>query len=52
VKKKPTPARKRFDDVPYDPRDKAATHAFWKDAIPHTGIAELRAKLKQTKRSK
>jgi len=31
--------------VPYNPRSRKETLEFWKDAIPHTGIADLRAKL-------
>ena len=38
---------KRFGrtDVPYDPKNKKEVDAFWKGAIKHTGVAELRAKL-------
>ena len=35
----PTPE----SDVPYNPRNKAATLKYWKGAIAHQGVAELRA---------
>ena len=41
---KRTSARTRHTDVPYDPDDLEATRAFWKKAIAHTGLGELRAK--------
>ena len=31
-------------DVPYNPKSKAAVAEFWKGAVPHVGIQELRAK--------
>ena len=37
-------ARKPAKDVPYDPKDREATLAFWSKAIAHTGLEELRAK--------
>jgi uncharacterized protein (DUF4415 family) len=30
--------------VPYDPKDRRETLAFWKGGIAHKGVAELRAK--------
>lgn len=41
---KRTSARTRRVDVPYDPRSKAATDRFWKDATAHQGVPELRAR--------
>lgn len=41
---KRTTARTHSTDVPYDPKDKAATLKFWEGATAHTGLAELRAK--------
>lgn len=41
---KPTSARTRNSDVPYDPSNEAETEAFWSTATPHHGVAELRAK--------
>ena len=35
----------RRNDVPYDPKNREETLAFWKNGIKHTGIAELREKL-------
>lgn len=37
-------ARTRKADVPYNPKDKAATLKFWEGATSHKGVAELRAK--------
>jgi uncharacterized protein (DUF4415 family) len=34
----------RRRDVPYNPKNRAATLRYWKSAIPHRGVAELRAK--------
>jgi uncharacterized protein (DUF4415 family) len=31
--------------VPYNPNNKKEVDAFWKGAVKHTGIEELRAKL-------
>src|SRR5215813_1115242 len=31
-------------DVPYDPKDRAATLKYWKRATAHRGVAEFRAK--------
>lgn len=31
-------------DVPYSPKNKAATAKYWQRAIAHTGAAEFRAK--------
>ena len=44
MKEKPTSARTRRTDVPYDPKNKAATGKFWAKGVPHTGVVELRAK--------
>ncbi|MDN5870053.1 MAG: BrnA antitoxin family protein [Nitrococcus sp.] len=41
---KPTTARTRKSDVPYDPKDKAATQKYWEEATAHQGVGELRAK--------
>jgi uncharacterized protein (DUF4415 family) len=35
----------RRTDVPYNPKNREETLAFWKNAIKHTGIEELREKL-------
>ena len=42
---KTTSKRSRRTDVPYDPGNKKQVDAFWKGAIKHTGIEELREKL-------
>ena len=42
---KTTSKRSGRTDVPYDPKNKKEVDAFWKGAIKHTGVAELRAKL-------
>lgn len=44
MNKKRTSANTPKSDVPYDPKDRKATLAFWKGGIAHKGIAELRAK--------
>jgi len=44
MKKKRTSARIPKSEVPYDPKDRKQTLAFWDSAVPHTGVAELRAK--------
>jgi uncharacterized protein (DUF4415 family) len=44
MKRKRTPTDSRDVDVPYDPNDERAVAAFWKGAIRHRGIAQLRAK--------
>ena len=31
-------------DVPYDPKDKAATLKYWQGATAHQGVADLHAK--------
>lgn len=41
---KPTTARTRRADVPYNPRNKKATLKYWERATAHKGVAELRAK--------
>lgn len=41
---KPTSARTRNSDVPYDRNSETETEAFWSTATPHQGVAELRAK--------
>jgi uncharacterized protein (DUF4415 family) len=48
---KRTPRTKLDADVPYSVRNKAAVHAFWGDAIKHSGIPELRAKRGRPKKS-
>jgi uncharacterized protein (DUF4415 family) len=50
MKTRRTPPRKRAADVPYNPKNKKEVAAFWKGAIKHTGIAELRAKLAKRSR--
>ena len=44
MSEKRTSKHSRLTDVPYDPDDLKATRAFWKKAIAHTGLEELRAK--------
>lgn len=44
MKEKRTSARTRKADVPYDPKNKAATRKFWDGATAHRGVADLRAK--------
>jgi len=44
MKQKRTSARTHKSDVPYDPKDRKATLAFWKEGIAHKGVTELRAK--------
>ncbi len=44
MKQKRTSARTHKSDVPYDPKDRKATVAFWKEGIAHKGVTELRAK--------
>jgi uncharacterized protein (DUF4415 family) len=44
MNEKPTSARTRNTDVPYNPKDKAATLKYWEGATPHKGVAELRTK--------
>lgn len=41
---KSTTARTRKPDVPYDRGSKSGTEKFWSEAVPHKGVAELRAK--------
>ena len=41
---KRTTARTRQADVPYSPKNKAATLKYWEDATAHQGAKELRAK--------
>ena len=36
---KRTSARTRKADVPYNPKDKAATLKFWEGATSHKGVA-------------
>ena len=45
MKTRRTAPRDRAADVPYDPKNKDEVNAFWKGAIKHTGIEELRTKL-------
>lgn len=44
MKKKRTSATTPKSDVPYDPKNRKQTLAFWEGGITHTGAAELRAK--------
>ena len=44
MSKKRTSVNTRKSDVPYDTSNKAAVLSFWKGAVAHRGIAELRAK--------
>lgn len=44
MNEKHTTARTRKADVPYDPKNKAATLKYWENATAHHGVAELRAK--------
>lgn len=44
MNEKRTTARTRKADVPYSPKNKAATLKYWKGAIAHKGVAELRVK--------
>jgi uncharacterized protein (DUF4415 family) len=44
MKKKRTSASTHQADVPYDPKNRASVLSFWKSAIAHRGVAELRAK--------
>lgn len=37
-------ARTHKIDVPYDPKDEAATRKFWKGATAHRSVAEFRAR--------
>ena len=44
MKKQRTTTSIRKSDVPYDPKDRKKTLAFWKGGIAHKGVADLRAK--------
>ena len=44
MSKKRTSVNTRKSDVPYDTSNKAAVLSFWKGAVAHRGISELRAK--------
>lgn len=44
MSKKRISANTRQADVPYDPKNRDATLNYWEGAIPHRGLAELRAK--------
>ena len=44
MSKKLTSVNTRKSDVPYDISNKAAVLSFWKGAVAHRGIADLRAK--------
>ena len=44
MNKKRTSANTPKSDVPYDPKDRKATLAFWKGGVAHKGVAGLRAK--------
>ena len=44
MNKKRTSANTPRSDVPYDPKDRKATLAFWKGGVAHKGVATLRAK--------
>lgn len=41
---KPTGESTDDDSLPYDPKNRAETLAFWEGAIAHRGLDELRAK--------
>jgi uncharacterized protein (DUF4415 family) len=51
MKKKRTSANTPKSDVPYDPKDRKATLAFWDSGIAHTGVTELRAKRGRPKKA-
>lgn len=51
MKKQRTSKRTHEADVPYDVRDKAAVSSFWKGAVAHTGVKELRAKRGRPKKA-
>jgi uncharacterized protein (DUF4415 family) len=51
MKRKRTTASTRKSDVPYDPKDRKATHEFWDGAVAHKGVAELRAKRGRPKKA-
>ncbi len=44
MRKKRTSGNTRKSDVPYKATDRTAVLSFWKEATPHKGVAELRAK--------
>ena len=44
MNKKRTSVRTPKSDVPYDSKSRKATLAFWAEATPHKGVAQLRAK--------
>ena len=44
MSKKTTSKSIRHSDVPYDPNDREAVRAFWRQGIKHTGLEELRRK--------
>jgi uncharacterized protein (DUF4415 family) len=44
MNKKLTSVRTPKAEVPYNPKSRKAVLAFWDEATPHTGVAELRAK--------
>jgi len=44
MNEKRTTARTRKADVPYDPKNEAATLKYWEAATAHEGVEELRAK--------
>jgi len=44
MNEKRTTKRTRKSDVPYDPKNKAATMKYWKGATAHRGVVELHAK--------
>jgi uncharacterized protein (DUF4415 family) len=44
MNEKRTTRHTRKSDVPYSPKNRAATLKYWKDATAHQGVAELRAK--------
>ena len=44
MKRKPATTSTRKSDVPYDPKDRKATLAYWDGAIAHKGVADLRGK--------
>jgi uncharacterized protein (DUF4415 family) len=51
MSKKPTSARTRKADVPYDPTDESATLEFWAAAEKHTGVGDLRARRGRPKKA-
>ena len=44
MSKKPASRHSRRVDAPYNPKDRAAVLKYWREATPHRGVQELRAK--------